>query len=166
MAGTRLKQALKAPNAVYERGWGRLLGHRFLQLTHVGRRSGRTFHTVLEVVRYDPATGEATVLSGFGPRADWLRNIEAGGEAQVSFGAGPRTAAYRLLSLDEAERVLADYERRNRLVAPLVRRLLSRLLGWRYDGSAAARRRLVGELPMVAFRPALVDSGFGVVRQM
>jgi deazaflavin-dependent oxidoreductase (nitroreductase family) len=143
-----------------------LLGHRFLQLTHVGRRSGRTFRTVLEVMRYEPGTGEATVLSGFGPRADWLRNLAAAGGAEVSFGAGPRRAAYRVVPFEEAERVVADYERRNRLVAPLVRRVLSGLVGWRYDGSPAARRRLVEQLPMVAFRPALVDNGDGVVNTM
>jgi hypothetical protein len=30
--------------------------------------------------------------------------------------------------------------------------VLSWLVGWRYDGSAAARQRLVKELPLVAFR--------------
>jgi hypothetical protein len=49
--------------------------------------------------------------------------------------------------------VLADYERRNRWIAPLVRWVLSRLVGWRYDGSDDARRRLAGQLPLVAFQP-------------
>jgi hypothetical protein len=49
---------------------------------------------------------------------------------------------------------MAGYEQRNRLAAPLVRMVLSRLVGWRYDGSDAARHRLVRELPLVAFRPA------------
>lgn len=161
-----LKRALRAPNLLYEHGGGRLLGHRFLQLTHVGRRSGRTFRTVLEVIRYDPDTGEATVLSGFGPQADWLRNLQAAGGAEVSFGAEPRRAAYRLLSLEEAERALAEYESRNRLVGPVVRRVLSRLVGWRYDGSADARRRAVEQLPMVAFRPELVSEGRTVAAQV
>ena len=161
-----LKRALGAPNFLYEHGGGRLLGHRFLQLTHVGRRSGRTFRTVLEVIRYDPKTGEATVLSGFGPQADWLRNLQAAGAAEVSFGAGRRRAAYRLLSLEEAERALAEYERRNWLVVPVVRRVLSRLVGWRYDGSDAARRRAVEQLPMVAFRPEIVSDGRTVAAQM
>jgi hypothetical protein len=49
--------------------------------------------------------------------------------------------------------VLADYERRNRWIAPLVRWVLSRLVGWRYDGSDDAHRRLAGQLPLVAFQP-------------
>ncbi len=56
--------------------------------------------------------------------------------------------------MEEATRVFAAYERRNRLVRPVVNRVLSLLVGWRYDGSPDARRRLAGTLPFVAFRPA------------
>ncbi len=49
--------------------------------------------------------------------------------------------------------MLAAYERRNWLIAPVLRLVLSRLVGWRYDGSPAGRQRLVAELPLVAFRP-------------
>ena len=56
--------------------------------------------------------------------------------------------------MEAATRVLAAYARRNRLVRPVVNRVLSLLVGWRYDGSPDARRRLAGTLPFVAFRPA------------
>jgi deazaflavin-dependent oxidoreductase (nitroreductase family) len=141
---------------LYRNGFGWLLGHRFLRLSHTGRRSGRTFHVVLEVVRYDEATGEATVVSGFGQTADWLRNLRAGGPVAVDFGRGARPAAYRVLGLEEAVEVYAAYERRNVLIAPLVRWTLTALLGWRYDGSAGARRRMAAELPLVALRPRRV----------
>lgn len=161
MPGTRsqdLKPWLRAlfdlPNAVYAGGFGAILGRRFLQLTHTGRRSGQRFTVVVEVVRYDGSTGEATVVSGYGRSADWFRNLEAGGPAAVDFGRGPRPAAYRVLGLEEAEAVYAAYERRNLLIALLVRWTLTVLLGWRYDGSAEARRRMVAELPMVALRPS------------
>lgn len=48
---------------------------------------------------------------------------------------------------------MADYERRNWWVAPVIRRMLTWLVGWRYDGSDSARRKLVRQLPVVAFRP-------------
>jgi hypothetical protein len=35
----------------------------------------------------------------------------------------------------------------------VVRAVLSRLVGWRYDGTPNARRRLGRELPLIAFRP-------------
>lgn len=151
-----LKKTLAVPNWLYDHGLGRIVGHRFVQLTHVGRRSGRVYHSVVEVVRYDPVTGETTVVSGFGRTADWLRNIRAAGGARLDFGRGPRPAAYRILPVEEAIATFADYERRNRLLTPLVRGTLSALLGWTYDGSPDARRRLAEQLPMVAFRPALI----------
>lgn len=43
--------------------------------------------------------------------------------------------------------MLADYERRNRLGVPLVHAVLSKLAGFRYDGSDGARRALVHTLP-------------------
>jgi len=52
--------------------------------------------------------------------------------------------AFRVLAADEAERLFADYERRNRLIAPLVRAVIGRLVGWRYDGTQASRRRVGG----------------------
>ncbi len=150
----RLHAAFVLPNKVYAVGAGRLFGHRFLRLTHTGRRSGREFHVVVEVTAYDRGTGEAVVVSGFGRTADWYRNVTAGGGTYVDFGSGPRRAAYRELDADEALEVFRGYERRNRALMPLFRPVLSWLLGWPYDGSDAARRRLVEDLPMLALRPA------------
>ena len=45
------------------------------------------------------------------------------------------------------------YEYRNRFIAPIVRRGLSWILGWRYHGSEDDRRRLVRQLALIAFRP-------------
>jgi deazaflavin-dependent oxidoreductase (nitroreductase family) len=148
-----LRAAFRVPDHLYRHNLGRLLGHRFLRLTHRGRRSGHRYTTVLEVVRYDRQVPEFTVVSGFGPRTDWLRNIEAGGPVMVTVGRSTFIADHRRLHPEEAVRAFADYERRNRLVGPMVRRLLGWLVGWRYDGSPAARRRLSSQLPLIAFRP-------------
>ena len=63
------------------------------------------------------------------------------------------TAAHRLLDVQEAMGVIRDYEQRNRTLAPIVRLVFSRLLGWRYHGKESERRRLVTELPLVALWP-------------
>ena len=99
------------------------------------------------------------VLSGLGRGANWYRNIQANGEAEITVGRRSFVAAFRTLDDSEAVAVLAGYERRNRWVAPVVRGVLSRLVGWHDDGSEAARRRLVGELPLVAFRPIGPSTG-------
>jgi deazaflavin-dependent oxidoreductase (nitroreductase family) len=144
---------LRVPALLYEHGWGRVLGHRFLALTHRGRKSGRRYVIVLEVVEWRPQATEAVVVSGFGPHAQWFRNVLAGGAEEVRIGRCRFPARARVLDAGEAEAVLAAYERRNRVVAPVVRYVLGRLTGIRHDGSAEARRRIVAALPFVALAP-------------
>ena len=148
---------LRLPTHLYDCHAGWLLGNRFLRLTHVGRKSGRRYQTMLEVVGTDKANGELVVVAGFGPSSDWVQNINATPAAEIAIESRRFRPEHRILDETEAAAVLADYERRNRL-APIVRGVLSRLVGWRYDGSPDARRRLVQQLPVVAFRPLRVAS--------
>lgn len=150
--GRVLRRLLRLPVLLYRAGLGWLLGQRFLMLTHVGRRSGRTYRTVVEVV--GRLGEEYVVLAGFGHRADWLRNALAGGAREVAVGRRRFHPVVRELGEEEAAAVLAGYERRHRLAAPVVRAVLSRLVGWRYTGTDDERRRLVRELPLVALGPA------------
>ena len=149
-----LRVILQLPVHLYHAHLGALLGNRFLLLVHTGRRTGVRRETVVEVVHYDRATQEAIVTAGWGVRTQWLHNVEAGLATEVWIGRRRFVPLYRVLATDEAVRVFADYERRNRLAGPIVRAVLSRLVGWRYDGTPAARRRVVEQLRLVAFRPA------------
>ncbi len=155
--GAALRWLLRAPVHLYRWNCGSLLGRRFLLLTHVGRRTGRRHQTVLEILDYRDAGPEVVVMTGFGRGADWSRNIQAVPAAEVVVGTQRFAAAHRILDVPEAERVFAQYQQRNRWVAPIMRMVLSRLLGWRYDGSDGARRRAVAQLPLVAFRPRSDD---------
>jgi deazaflavin-dependent oxidoreductase (nitroreductase family) len=153
--GRALRWFFRAPLWLYDWRLGWLLGHRFLRLTHQGRRSGRHYRTVLEVVGRDRQAGEYVVVAGFGRTSDWFRNISAHPALEIVVGRERFVPEHRLLGLDEAEATMAGYERRNRIIAPIVRRVLGRLIGKPYDGSATARRELVSQLPMVAFRPQI-----------
>jgi deazaflavin-dependent oxidoreductase (nitroreductase family) len=148
-----VKWLLKAPVAVYSAHAGWLLGHRFLLLVHRGRRTARVYRTVLEVVSWDPVTREAVVMSGFGRGSQWYRNVLATDPVEVRIGRSRFTPTARPLGAEEAAAVLAHYEARNRIAAPLLRMVLSRIANFRYDSSPASRQRLVRTLPMVAFRP-------------
>ncbi|QAY70281.1 nitroreductase family deazaflavin-dependent oxidoreductase [Xylanimonas protaetiae] len=148
-----VRRAFAAPNVVYDRGLGRLLGHRFLQLVHTGRRTGARHRVVLEVLGYDTRTGEAVVVAGFGTHADWLRNLRAGGPAWVSFGRGPRAAAWREVDDREAVDVLRAYEQRYGPLRPLLRRTLRGLARYDYRSTDESRHRLPHRLPLVALRP-------------
>lgn len=148
-----LTRVLAAPTYLYDWDAGWLLGRRFLRLTHEGRRSGRVYRTMLEVVGEDRVVGEVFVMAGLGRSAQWYRNVRAGHALEIAIGRERFRPSCREPDSAEAANVLAAYERRNRLLAPVLRLVLSRLVGWRYDGSPAGRQRLVAELPLVAFRP-------------
>ena len=138
---------------LYEARLGWVLGHRFLLLVHRGRRTHSLHRTVLEVVAWRQADREAVVVSGLGPRSQWYRNVLAGEAVEIQVARLRFVPSVRRLDTEEATRTIADYERRNRVIAPVVRAGFSALGGFRYDGSDAARRRLVETLPLVAFRP-------------
>jgi deazaflavin-dependent oxidoreductase (nitroreductase family) len=132
-------------------GW--LFDHRALLLTHTGRRTGLRRYTVLEVVEYRKQGPEMVVANGFGLNSDWVRNIEARHDEEITLGFEHFAASHRFLGEDEAMRVIEAYERRNRFIAPIVRRGFTWLLGWQYHGGDEDRRRLVHQIPLIAFRP-------------
>jgi deazaflavin-dependent oxidoreductase (nitroreductase family) len=148
-----LRAFLRAPIHLYRLRLGFLLGHRFLLLTHTGRITGRRFQTVLEVMEYRERSHEAVVMSGFGRSANWLRNVETNGWAEINIGSEDFRASFRFLDEDDAMRVVAAYERHNQFMLPVVKWVLSRLLGWKYTATEPDRRRLVRNLPLIGFRP-------------
>lgn len=109
----RTRWLVRAPVWLYRARLGILLGPRFVMLEHTGRKSGARRHVVLEVVQH-PAAGSYTVVSGFGDRAQWFRNIRAEPRVRVyALSRRPTAAIARVLPLAEAAAVLADYSARH-----------------------------------------------------
>jgi deazaflavin-dependent oxidoreductase (nitroreductase family) len=143
----------RAPIYIYHWHLQWLFEKRLLLLAHRGRRSGLRRQTVLEVVEYRNEGPEVIVANGFGPGSDGLRNIQAKCDEEVTVGRQHFVASHRFLSEDEAARVIERYEYRNRFIAPIVRAGFTWLLGWSYRASESDRRRLVSQIPLLAFRP-------------
>lgn len=61
-----------------------LTGHGpFVELEHVGRRSGRVYRVPLNAFR----TGDTVTFAlTYGPRVDWLRNVRAAGGCRLRMG--------------------------------------------------------------------------------
>lgn len=140
---------LRAPILLYRARLGWLLGRRFVYVAHRGRRSGKRRETVLEVVRYDPDTLEIFIVSGWGTRSDWYRNLRTRPALEVRIGArrfpAPRQ---RFLDPDETVRLMLDYRRAH----PRAWRRLAPILGLPLDpGQAEAAVR---DIPAIAFSPA------------
>jgi deazaflavin-dependent oxidoreductase (nitroreductase family) len=144
-----LRWGFNLPILLYRARLGWLFGHRFLMLTHRGRKSGAVRRTVLEVVRYDPEPHESAVLSAYGDRADWYRNIKAHPPLEVRTAGQQYVPEWRTLDPDERLAALRIYERRYRAAF----RAVMRYLDHSYDGSDAGLRALADSVVMVAFRP-------------
>jgi deazaflavin-dependent oxidoreductase (nitroreductase family) len=144
-----LRVALQLPARLYRWRLGWLLGHRFLQLAHRGRSSGRVYRTVIEVVRYDRARRESVVVSAWGDRADWYRNIQATPAEEIQIGRERYRPQQHLLSANELARVLADYERRH----PLAIRVLDRAFAVQGQDRQARMQDRVARFRGVTFRP-------------
>ena len=144
-----LKLAFRAPIYLYRLELGWLLGHRFLLLIHQGRTSEHVYHTVLEVVRYDRATKESVVLSGWGARADWYRNIKANPALEI-WTAGERyIPQQRFLAPEENHALISEYASNHSLAF----QFLARVFGYPLGGTEAERRTFAESLRLVAFRP-------------
>ena len=144
-----LRLAFRLPIYLYRLNLGWLLGHRGLLLIHRGRRSGLLRETVLEGVRYTPATKESVVLSAWGERADWYRNIKASPAMEVWTGGERFVPEQRFLAPEENHAITADYERRH----PLAFRIFAKAFGYPVDEVEAVRREFASSLRLVAFRP-------------
>jgi deazaflavin-dependent oxidoreductase (nitroreductase family) len=100
---------VRAPILLYRAGLGFVFGSRLLMLEHTGRASGARRYVVLEVVER-PGRDEYIIVSGFGPRAQWYRNILAAPAVRVSCGFRRRVAAEATpLSDDSSAAVLRRY---------------------------------------------------------
>lgn len=140
----------RLPLALYQRGWGGLLGGTFLLLVHAGRTTGKLHHMVAMVLRHNAETGEAVICSAWGQDADWIRNIRARPAVRVQIGRDSFTPQQRFLSEEEALAVMAEFQRRH----PGRLRLLSAIMGWGDLRSDTAAREFIRTRPFVSLRPA------------
>jgi deazaflavin-dependent oxidoreductase (nitroreductase family) len=146
-----LKWAFSLPLYLYRWHLGWLVGHRFLMVTHLGRKTGRRRQTGPEVAHYDPATQECIVVAAWGEQTDWYRNLQAHPALQVQVGSTRYPPVQRFLTFEETWALLCDYQR----VHPRGLRVLLRFMGYGYHGSQEELRAIAQVVRAVAFRPPL-----------
>jgi deazaflavin-dependent oxidoreductase (nitroreductase family) len=139
----------RLPIYLYKAHLGWLLGERFLLLTHTGRLSGESRQAVLEIIRIDKTTPTYYVVSGFGEKSDWFRNLQSNPEATIQVGRQRMHVRASRLNQEKAEAEFLDYARRH----PTAIKNLAGMLGYQLDGSEANLRALAEVMPVVAFQP-------------
>lgn len=142
------RTAARLPILLFRGGLGSLFGKRLLLLHHTGRNSGRDRRVVLEVVAYDsggPHGRSWTIASGFGPKADWYRNLRQQPKTVIQFGNRHHAVTARFLPAEEGAGIMAEYARRH----PGTARRLCAFMGLAVDGGEASFREAGRAIPFV-----------------
>lgn len=144
----RVRWFVRAPIWLYRARLGVLFGARLLMLEHVGRKSGQRRYVVLEVVDH-PAAGRYVVVSGFGVRAQWFRNVEATPQVRIYLASHkPARAIAHRLDANASAAALSRYAAARPRSWAKLRPVLEETLGARIDEHGT-------DLPMIAIE--LVD---------
>lgn len=138
----------KLPLVMYRLRLGWLLGKRFMQITHVGRRSGRTYRTVLAVLKFDKKTNEIYAVSAW-KGSDWYYNIQSSPALQVETGFVHYVPVQRILSAEEITAAFMEYRKQH----PIFSRMVCRIPGWKWDSTDEEFLLLARTLRGVAFTP-------------
>ena len=138
----------KLPLLLYRLHLGWLLGKRFMQLTHVGRRSGKVRKTILAVLRFDEQTKEIYAVSAW-KGSDWYYNIQASPALEVRTGFVHYAPAQRTLSPEEITETFLEYCKQH----PIFSRMVCRIPGWKWDSTYEEFLELARTVHGVAFRP-------------
>jgi deazaflavin-dependent oxidoreductase (nitroreductase family) len=142
------RRLLRLPIGLYRARLGWIFGGRLVLVEHIGRRTGRRRQVVLEVVARSDNSA-VTVASGFGPRADWYRNLLANPRTTMTLGVRRRPAQAYPIDTDEGAAVMLTYGRRHRRAA----RVVARRMGYEIDGSDADLTELGHRLPFLSLEP-------------
>jgi deazaflavin-dependent oxidoreductase (nitroreductase family) len=138
----------KLPVFLYRLRLGWLLGKRFMQITHVGRHSGKVRKTVLAVLRFDKQTKEIYAVSAW-KGSDWYYNIQATPALQVESGSMRYVPVQRTLSPEEIATTFIEYRKHH----PIFTRMICRIPSWKWDSTYEEFFELARTLHGVAFRP-------------
>lgn len=138
----------KLPLVLYRLRLGWLFGHRFLLLSHVGRKSGKVRQTILAVLSYDGGSREIKAVSAWNA-SEWYKNIQVTPAITVETGMTRYTPVQRELSTEEIAQLFVDYRKNH----PIFSRIVCRIPGWKWDSSYKEFLKLAQTLRGVAFRP-------------
>lgn len=128
----------RAPVYFFRAGLGFLFGSRVIMLEHLGRKSGVTRYSCVEVVDRDALGSTLTIVSGYGDSAQWYRNLRAQPDIEIRTNRGRRAVHAKLLSPAEGADAMVDYARLHPKMAPN----LMKLCGAHMDGSEADYREV------------------------
>lgn len=141
----------RAPIWLYRIGLGGLMTNRMVLLNHIGRKSGKLRQAVVEVTRHDKETDTYYAASGWGPEADWYRNLLQTPEITIQVGWRKLMVTAVPLTPEQSGEAMLDYAHSYPMAAKV---LPKRLLGYEVDGTDEDYYALGRDaVPFVALKP-------------
>ena len=148
MAPALMIPIFKLPVFLYQFHLGWLLGHRFMQITHVGRRSGKVRRTILAVLRFNQRTKEIYAVSAW-KGSDWYYNIQSSPVLEVESGFDRYIPHQRILMPQEITAAFIEYRSKH----PIFTRIICRIPDWKWNSNYDEFLELAHTLRGVAFSP-------------
>ena len=146
--GWLLTAIFRIPIGLYRAGLGAWVGPHFLMIRTTGRKSGRQRYTVLEWSAC-PHTGLPLIMSGWGDRSDWVRNLRADPRCEVWIGKASSPAQATPLAAEEVAELITAYLAN----APSMQHTFERFSGIKLDGSSEALLATAPYFPCFRLRP-------------
>ena len=119
-----------------------------MQITPVCRHSGKTYQTILAVLKFDENPRGIYAVSAW-KGSDWYYNIQVTPALQVETGLVNYVPAQRPLSAEEITTTFMEYRKKH----PIFSRMICRIPGWKWDSSYEEFLTLARTLHGVAFTP-------------
>jgi deazaflavin-dependent oxidoreductase (nitroreductase family) len=116
-----------------------------LLLTHTGRTTGQPRRVVLEVVAHATTPPSWTVASGYGPQAQWYRNLRHEPRALIQVGNRYHAVSAHFFNPEEGAEIMAHYAPFH----PRAARAMCRYLGFVVDGTSESFRAAGRQIPFV-----------------
>jgi deazaflavin-dependent oxidoreductase (nitroreductase family) len=149
--GGFLKFFFKTPVWLYKMGfggWERIFGAEWMLLTTVGRRSGKRYQTMVDILDYERDADTYYIEAAYGARADWYKNIQATPLFEVQVGKRKFRARATALSSGDAAEMLVRFYRRK----PAYTRSVMAMIGMKFTGEDELRI-LAQKLTLLAVKP-------------
>ncbi len=133
-----LQRLYRIPVFFYRWGLGWLFGKRFVLFQHIGRKSGKHYQTVVEVVEIEKDTGNVIVVAGYGSQTQWYQNLQLMQSTTIQLGKHKFKVSIKMLSPEDGADIMAHYYQRYGKVTGM----LFSVLGYEWDGTEQGARQV------------------------
>lgn len=128
----------RAPVHLYKWGLGWLFGKRFVLFHHVGRKSGKQYQTVVEVVEIENENGNVIIVAGYGERTQWYKNLKQMQTTTIQLGNQKYPVRIETISPEAGADIMARYYQRYGKATEM----LFSVLGYEWDGTEHGARQI------------------------